>query len=66
MGVLDELVLDRYPRAGAVLIDGSEPMPELGLSGSASAHFVAVQLAQPGWGATVGGSFDVSLQDSQI
>src|SRR5215212_197529 len=25
-GVLDELVLDRYPQAQAVLIDGSEPM----------------------------------------
>jgi tRNA (cmo5U34)-methyltransferase len=62
-GVLDELVLDRYSRAQAVLIDGSEPMlaqarTRLERFGE-RAHYVTAELAESGWVATAGGPFDV-------
>jgi tRNA (cmo5U34)-methyltransferase len=64
-GVLDELVLERYPEARAVLIDGSEPMlayarTRLQRFGE-RAQYVTAQLAQPGWVTVAGGPFDVVL-----
>lgn len=64
-GVLDELVLDRYPGAQAVLIDGSEPMlaharTRLERFGE-RAQYVTAELAQPGWLSEAGGPFDVIL-----
>src|SRR5215212_1577226 len=64
-GVLDELVLDRYPQARGVLIDGSEPMltharTRLERFGE-RAQYVTAELAQPGWVAKAGGPFDVVL-----
>jgi tRNA (cmo5U34)-methyltransferase len=64
-GVLDELVLERFPRAQGVLIDGSEPMlaharTRLERFG-ARARYVTAELAQPGWLAPVDGPFDVVM-----
>ena len=64
-GVLDELVLDRYPAAKAVLVDGSEPM--LAHARNRLEHFgeraqyVMAELAQPGWVTAAGGPFDVVM-----
>jgi tRNA (cmo5U34)-methyltransferase len=64
-GVLDELVLERYPRAQAVLIDGSEPMltharKRLERFGE-RAQFVTADASQPDWQAAAGGPFDLVL-----
>ena len=64
-GVLDELVLDRYPSAQAVLIDGSEPMlaharTRLGRFGE-RAHYVTADVSHPGWQAGASGPFDVVM-----
>jgi tRNA (cmo5U34)-methyltransferase len=64
-GVLDELVLDRYPEAQAVLVDGSEPMlaharARLGRFGD-RAQFVTADVARPGWLAKAGGPFEVVM-----
>ena len=62
-GNLDELVLDRFPRAAAVLIDGSEAMlgharKRLARFGD-RAQYVSADLSEPGWVSAAGGQFDV-------
>ena len=62
-GNLDELVLDRFTGARAVLIDGSQPMLEHARKRLARfgdrAELVTADIALPGWEATAGGPFDV-------
>jgi tRNA (cmo5U34)-methyltransferase len=62
-GNLDELILDRYPGARAVLIDGSQSMlaharERLARFGE-RAQYVMADLARSGWAATAGAPLDV-------
>ena len=62
-GILDELILDRFPKAQAVLIDGSAPMlrhahARLARFGG-RAEYVEADLSEPGWMARAPGPFDV-------
>jgi tRNA (cmo5U34)-methyltransferase len=64
-GVLDELVLERYTQAQAVLIDGSEPMlrharARLERLGE-RVEYVTADIAQPGGVKQAGGPFDVVM-----
>jgi tRNA (cmo5U34)-methyltransferase len=62
-GNLDELILDRYTGAQAVLIDGSQPMltfarKRLERFGD-RAQFVTADVGQPGWLDAAQGPFDI-------
>jgi SAM-dependent methyltransferase len=61
-GNLDELMLERFTNAQAVLIDGSEPMlaharARLARFGE-RAQYITADLSQPGWVAVAHGPFD--------
>src|SRR5215203_4574679 len=64
-GVLDEIVLDRYPKAQAVLVDGSEPMLAHARKRldrfSERAQFLTAELSQTGWATAAEGPFDIVM-----
>jgi tRNA (cmo5U34)-methyltransferase len=62
-GNLDELILERFPNAQAVLFDGSAPMlaharTRLARFGD-RAQYITGDLSEPGWAAAAPGPFDV-------
>ena len=64
-GELDEMILDRFPKARAVLVDSSAPMlaqarKHLGAFGG-RVEYVQADLSSPEWTARAGGPFDVVL-----
>jgi tRNA (cmo5U34)-methyltransferase len=69
-GVLDELVLERYPKAQAVLIDGSEPMLDHARTRlepfGDRAQYVTADVAGSGWVKKATGPFDVILAARSI
>jgi tRNA (cmo5U34)-methyltransferase len=69
-GIIDELVLDRYTEAQAVLIDGSAPMlaharERLARFGE-RVQYLTADIAQPGWAATAGGPFNIILASRAV
>jgi tRNA (cmo5U34)-methyltransferase len=69
-GVLDELVLERYPKAQAVLIDGSEPMLDHARTRlepfGGRAQYITADVAESGWVTKATGPFDVIMAARSI
>lgn len=69
-GWLDEVLLARFPKAEATLVDGSEVMVESAASRldpfREQVHVVRANLAAPDWQGLVGGPFDLAVSTIAI